>query len=116
MSCSRYLFQAVETKFREFEDNPNGKGVPIRYAFLRSEFSSAARLFGARHSMRAAFTFPAKAFRQIGLRRAKARFCLRDGLFLSRKFTLSAKAAGIRQIGYAFRKARFLDAHLIVKN
>ena len=40
MSCSRYLFQAVETNSREIEDNPNEKGIPTRYAFLRSEFSS----------------------------------------------------------------------------
>ena len=34
------MFQADETKSRDFKDNPNENGVPNRYAVLRSEFSS----------------------------------------------------------------------------
>ena len=67
MSCSRYLFQAVETNSREIEDNPNEKGIPTRYAFLRSEFSSPRDDLRARILQnRAASPFLPKPFGKSG--------------------------------------------------
>ena len=63
-------FGDYKTNCREFEDNPNEKGVPYQYAFLRSEFSTPRDDLGARilHNRAASPFLQKQMFLQIRVR------------------------------------------------
>ena len=73
---SRNFFQADERNFRELKTTPRARG----YAADRGGFPLRRAFQGHTASMRAAFTFPARALRHIGCAGAKAWFCLRRNL------------------------------------
>ena len=70
-NCSRNLFRADETNFREGRGNPNG--FPLAAAYFRAHRKGMPRLH----------PFRKPRHRQIGVRGAKAWFCLRESFYKS---------------------------------
>ena len=83
------MFQADETKFRDFNENPNQNALSADSAFSVRSFPRQRAFSGhTYYKMRAAFTFPARAagMRQTGCAYRKAWLSAAQKLFYAHAF------------------------------